>query len=325
MSYISRYENILCPVCKQPFSDNDDVVVCPDCGTPHHRECYKYVGHCVNHALHKTGFSFYEENKPIADVQQSIRKNTKAQVADGSNQEQQGAPNVTFSILPPALSLFEKDSETIDGEKVIDIAATVRTNAPRFVNIFRTLEKGEKKTTWNWGAFFFGSLYYFYRKLYRQAISLISIFVAMYFGLSLAIAKFAPKTLEAIAGVAQLVAQNKAEEAQTAMLGIEKAADFSSFTAVYYVFIAAVIVLRIIEALMADRIYKKSVTNLIKKVKKELDEGAEFTTPIENEGFVNLSQEQKRLIYLARRGGTNVFAPMIAILAVNLLLRFFGN
>ena len=35
-----KYENETCPVCGEKFTADSDVVVCPDCGTPHHRECY---------------------------------------------------------------------------------------------------------------------------------------------------------------------------------------------------------------------------------------------------------------------------------------------
>ena len=30
-----------CPVCDKQFKKGDDVVVCPECGAPHHRECYE--------------------------------------------------------------------------------------------------------------------------------------------------------------------------------------------------------------------------------------------------------------------------------------------
>ena len=34
---MSIYNNCVCPVCKKQFEDGDDIVVCPECGTPHHR------------------------------------------------------------------------------------------------------------------------------------------------------------------------------------------------------------------------------------------------------------------------------------------------
>ncbi|MBO5103830.1 MAG: hypothetical protein J6B74_02035 [Ruminococcus sp.] len=41
-----------CVFCGEVFKDGDDVVVCPECGSPHHRECYKKENRCANIALH---------------------------------------------------------------------------------------------------------------------------------------------------------------------------------------------------------------------------------------------------------------------------------
>ena len=57
-SCLNKYSNAICPVCGKPFSENDDIVICPDCGAPHHRECYRRLGHCAlieNHKLGKIG------------------------------------------------------------------------------------------------------------------------------------------------------------------------------------------------------------------------------------------------------------------------------
>ena len=47
-----KYTGNLCQGCGQPFSDDDDVVVCPECGTPQHRECYDKENRCVCAHLH---------------------------------------------------------------------------------------------------------------------------------------------------------------------------------------------------------------------------------------------------------------------------------
>lgn len=41
------YEGYVCPVCKSKFKESEDIVACPDCGAPHHRDCWNQVGHCL--------------------------------------------------------------------------------------------------------------------------------------------------------------------------------------------------------------------------------------------------------------------------------------
>lgn len=51
-----RYTGNNCDGCKKPFLDDEDIVVCPECATPQHRECYNEKGGCVNAHLHGTDF-----------------------------------------------------------------------------------------------------------------------------------------------------------------------------------------------------------------------------------------------------------------------------
>lgn len=56
------YSNHRCPVCEKAFTKDCEVVVCPECGTPHHRECYEEIGHCFFEDKHKDGFDYKSEN-----------------------------------------------------------------------------------------------------------------------------------------------------------------------------------------------------------------------------------------------------------------------
>ena len=48
------YEGFTCPVCGKTFQETDDIVTCPECGAPHHRDCWKQEGHCHYEADHGT-------------------------------------------------------------------------------------------------------------------------------------------------------------------------------------------------------------------------------------------------------------------------------
>lgn len=68
---MSDYIGTRCIVCSEKFSTDDDIVVCPECGTPYHRDCYNKEGKCVNDVLHKTGGSW----KPAYDTGNSAENN----------------------------------------------------------------------------------------------------------------------------------------------------------------------------------------------------------------------------------------------------------
>lgn len=49
------YLGVNCPICEKPFQQDDDIVVCPQCGAPYHRDCYNSKGHCMYEDGHATG------------------------------------------------------------------------------------------------------------------------------------------------------------------------------------------------------------------------------------------------------------------------------
>lgn len=53
-----RYTNQICDGCGKTFTADDDIVVCPECATPQHRECYKNNGGCVNSHRHGEDFTW---------------------------------------------------------------------------------------------------------------------------------------------------------------------------------------------------------------------------------------------------------------------------
>ncbi len=56
-----NYYNQRCPHCKKVFTKDDDIVVCPVCGTPQHRECYEEENKCVNAHMHLHGYVWSPE------------------------------------------------------------------------------------------------------------------------------------------------------------------------------------------------------------------------------------------------------------------------
>lgn len=54
----SMHTGDACFACQKIFTDSDDVVVCPVCGTPYHRACWNDHGACINTPLHESGKTY---------------------------------------------------------------------------------------------------------------------------------------------------------------------------------------------------------------------------------------------------------------------------
>ncbi len=74
------FKGINCPVCSKAFEETDDVVVCPKCGAPYHRECYKEKGKCIFSDLHKEKKTYRE----VYCVGEDVNEDTEED-ADGDS------------------------------------------------------------------------------------------------------------------------------------------------------------------------------------------------------------------------------------------------
>lgn len=320
------YENICCPVCKRDFEDGDDIVTCPQCGTPHHRQCYDLIGRCVNAGLHKTNYDFNAENKETADTVPTASEDAQQYYsptlqndgidANAEKTESQNAQPMFF--VPPVDVVFEKDEDTIDGESVADFAAVIRTNITGFIAKFKRLDKSKKSLSWNWGAFFFGSLYILFRKMYKQGIAFLCLFLTLMYGSSAMLYKYAP---DVVNGFNSLMTSGNRNITPEQIQQVMSANDMAAATKISYIVMGIWLVLRIIQALFADRFYKNTVSSIIKKVREQLEQGASFMqSPMLGEEQQTLSQVQMKRIYLSRRGGVSFFAPLIALMLISLIL-----
>lgn len=52
---MANYIGYRCPVCGKAFAQGDDIVVCPECGAPHHRGCWRELGRCAHEEKHSAG------------------------------------------------------------------------------------------------------------------------------------------------------------------------------------------------------------------------------------------------------------------------------
>ncbi len=175
MNNYFRYENQPCPVCQQSFQPDDDIVVCPVCGTPHHRNCYKKNGECGNFEKHNEGFRWVPEKtaEPIKTEQNEFPP------FQGFNEQSDEVPPF-FKNVTSQFSLFPKEME----EDILtdEAAEFVGLSSPKYVqNFFYTKSN---KRTFNWAAFFFTPYWFFYRKMYKLGAIFLAITLLLSVGFS---------------------------------------------------------------------------------------------------------------------------------------------
>ena len=176
MNSYFRYENQPCPVCQQSFQPDDDIVVCPVCGTPHHRDCYKQNGECGNFEKHNDGFRWAPEK-----AEEPVKTEPNETPIFSNFNEQSDETPPFFKNVTSQFSLFPKEME----EDILtdEVAEFVGLSSPKYVqNFFYT--KSNKKT-FNWAAFFFTPYWFFYRKLYKLGAIFLAITLLLSIGFSL--------------------------------------------------------------------------------------------------------------------------------------------
>lgn len=199
------YIGYQCPVCQKYFHADDDIVVCPDCGTPHHRECYEQLGHCCNESLHAQNYDYqkeHEKNKEKIKVCPSCGKENNdtqffcshcgaplSQNQTQSNQQQsanygQGMPygnngDSPFNIpFMDPLGGVPSDTDFGDGVTAGETAKYVKQNTPYFIRIFSNI-KNFNKSKFNFAAAIFTGGYMLYRKMYKLGALFASLQLAL--------------------------------------------------------------------------------------------------------------------------------------------------
>ncbi len=196
------FKNNQCPVCGRTFTDDDDIVVCPECGTPHHRDCWQQLGHCANRARHgdyqwentapaeedgenrsrtdddkkkgrRVADLFFEENDAEYNARMgnwTCRTCGRENPPEAEFCENCGASRPFASRFRMAAGVVDPDAVPpnilIDGIPAEEEAQYIGPGATRYLFKFLDMEKRDSRLSWNWGAALLGPLWCFYRKLY---------------------------------------------------------------------------------------------------------------------------------------------------------------
>ncbi len=184
-----KFENQICPVCEKVFAENEEIVVCPECGTPHHRECYFSLGECKNKSLHSEGFSYKSPKKETEQLDVIIEDDVKktSEVIDIVNVEYKDDDSKNNEELRGAIEeLFKNINGKTTDQVLINktpssfYEAAVGENQNYYMPRFLILEGTNKKTLINFFAFLFPLGWSVYRKMYKLALLVFCIYIAFF-------------------------------------------------------------------------------------------------------------------------------------------------
>ncbi|MEE5993198.1 MAG: RING finger protein [Oscillospiraceae bacterium] len=190
---MGKYTGCQCMICQKIFEDTDDIVVCPECGTPYHRSCWHAEGHCINQTLHSVNGSWQ-------NVQDKRRKNLggktcpscgfvnmpnvercavcdtsltapKEKITDENQKIRIPLPDgqqMILDISDPCCGM--NPNEPMEEETLGDVANFVKTNTLYYIPLFRRFRDTGRKVSLNFTCILFPYLYFAYRKMWALAI-----------------------------------------------------------------------------------------------------------------------------------------------------------
>ncbi len=153
---------ISCVRCKAYLFNEDDVVFCPVCGAPHHRECYNALGHCALEELHGTD---KEYSRQKIEKEKTQPEEVKAEPKRDTSFNGRFANISGFDFLGGVPA----DYDLGDGVTANEAKNFVVANTHRYIPKFAVLNR-KNKISWNWLAFLFPAGWFFSRKMYKGGI-----------------------------------------------------------------------------------------------------------------------------------------------------------
>lgn len=203
------YTGQKCAVCQKAFEQGDDIVVCPECGAPYHRDCYEKAGHCLFEDRHAPDFEwkpapppeeqhFHRPRREPTGVCPACGAQNPAEAlfcrscgapmheTEPEQPGQHSAAGPRYQAAGPArpqqteaqpeqtyvqMEFPVQPDEKLDGIEARYWAAYVGNNAPIYLLNFKRMEVSGQKTGMSISALLFGPLYFFYRRVWGAAVA----------------------------------------------------------------------------------------------------------------------------------------------------------
>ena len=166
-----KYTNYKCPVCSNQFIEDDDIVVCPECGTPHHRECYIQNGNCANVDKHGT-------NEPVevefVDVEEEETLSSNAEATENATENPQQIVQEIIEEMKGGNGDY-----MLNGKHVSFYEAAIGKNQKYYIPHFMVMDKTKKAISWNIAGFFVPLSWCLYRKMYKFAAIIFALYTLL--------------------------------------------------------------------------------------------------------------------------------------------------
>ncbi len=211
-----EFTQYTCPVCNRQFENGDDVVVCPDCGAPHHRSCYEQTNRCFYYDRHAQGFDFghsdsdnengAEDNLHVIHCPKCGKENEKTaffcggcgfplhdedrqpqENAAGQSNRQQNPQGMPFGFGTSGAAAFDplagmnSEEDIADNVKVGEMAKFIGKSTPYYLMVFHRIKQfGSGR--FSFSAFLFSGAFFVYRKMYVLGIILSLLMIGVTVG-----------------------------------------------------------------------------------------------------------------------------------------------
>ena len=303
-------DGVSCVRCHAYLFPEDDIVYCPVCGAPHHRECYNQLGHCALEEFHGTDRQ-YDKVKAREEEQAAAEMPNTGENAEGLITCQMchekydfalnacpkcGAPNIAKAggsfVNFDFLGGVPGDYDIGDGITADEAKRFVAANTPRYIPKFAVLN-AKNKLSWNWLAFLFPCGWMLSRKMYKNGIiaGLLTVISSLFY----------LPFMNAINNLGTTPGETQAQIMQSIYEHLPKmgAAVIAALLAGFVLNIAV----RILSALFGDYLYKQYAISSIKTIRAESED---------------MDYDYRK------KGGVNIFLFLLGTMAVQYLPALIG-
>lgn len=162
-----QFKNEKCAACGMKFFDDEDIVVCPECGAPYHRECWDRIGTCVHSAEHGS-YEWQGENEVLREHLENVEhaENQKYEnTNDGFEIIHVDSYDEYREIMDKKLLEQQKDFDSIDGVTAEELLKFIGKNGYYYLPVFNDMRKNNKSMKLNFAAFLLFPIHCFYRRM----------------------------------------------------------------------------------------------------------------------------------------------------------------